>query len=115
MVSVDANILFYAVNTPSPFHHGAKAFMESLASRQDVAISELSLVEFYVLLRNPAVLTNPLKASDAVEVVKAYRHHPHWMLLGFDPDSVGLHEELWPLAAQEAFSRRRIYDARLAL
>src|SRR5438876_9179366 len=115
MVAVDANILLYAVNTASPFHGQAQAFMESLASRQDVALSELSLVEFYVLLRNPAVLTNPLKASEAVEVVQAYRHHPHWMLLGFDPDSAGLHNELWPLATQEAFARRRIYDARLAL
>ena len=102
MVAVDANILLSAVNSASPFHPGAKAFMQSLASRQDVAISELSLVEFYVLLRNPAVLTNPLKAFEAVEVVQAYRYHPHWMLLGFDPDSVGLHDELWPLATQRS-------------
>jgi hypothetical protein len=37
------------------------------------------------------------------------------MLFGFDPDSVGLHEELWTIAATESFARRRVYDARLAL
>jgi hypothetical protein len=37
------------------------------------------------------------------------------MLLGFDPDSAGLHDELWRLATPESFARRRIYDARLAL
>ena len=115
MLALDANILLYAINTASPFHGRAKSFVESLGSRQDVAISEFSLVEFYVLLRNPAVLTSPLRASEGVEVVQTYRHHPHWNLLGFDPDSSGLHDELWPLAAPEAFARRRIYDARLAL
>ena len=61
------------------------------------------------------MVVNPLDAFDATEVVQAYRHHPRWMLLGFDPDSVGLHDELWRLAAREPFARRRIYDARLAL
>ena len=37
------------------------------------------------------------------------------MLLGFDPDRPGLHDELWGLAAETSFARRRIYDARLAL
>ena len=115
MLAVDANLLLYGINTASPWHGRAKAFVESLSSRLDVAISELTLVEFYVLLRNPAVLANPLQASEAVEVVQTYRHHPDWTLLGFDPDSVGLHDELWPLAKQETFARRRIYDARLAL
>ncbi len=115
MLSLDANILLYAINTASPWHGGARAFVETLSPRQDVALSELTLVEIYVLLRNPAVLVKPLKADEAVEVVQTYRHHPTWTLLGLDPDSVGLHDELWPLARQESFARRRIHDARLAL
>ncbi len=38
-----------------------------------------------------------------------------WMLLGFDPDRPGLHDELWGLAAETSCTRRQIYDARLAL
>src|SRR5690606_23238700 len=90
-------------------------FLTELTPNSNVAISELVLVEFYTLLRNPAVLVRPLEASEAVQVVNSYRRHPHWMLLGFDPDSVGLHEALWTFAADEQFARRRIYDARLAL
>ena len=41
--------------------------------------------------------------------------HPHWMLLGFDPDSAALHNALWPLVSPKSFARRRIYDARLTL
>jgi uncharacterized protein len=113
--SLDANLLLYCYSQASPFHQKALEFVERLAGRDDVAVSELVLVEFYTLLRNPAVLVNPLDEAGAVEVVQSYRHHPRWALLGFDPDSVGLHEELWTIAARKPFARRRIYDARLAL
>lgn len=115
MTSMDANLLLYCYSEASPFHPRARDFLEGLALCGDVAISEFVLVEFYTLLRNPSVLANPLEAGEAVEVVEIYRRHPHWMLVGFDPDSVGLHNELWALAAEKAFARRRIYDARLAL
>jgi toxin-antitoxin system PIN domain toxin len=112
---MDANLLLYCYSQASPLHQRAREFLEGLALRDDVAISEFVLVEFYTLLRNPVVLVNPLAAAEAVEVVEIYRHHPHWMLLGFDPDSVGLHNELWSIAGEQGFARRRIYDARLAL
>jgi toxin-antitoxin system PIN domain toxin len=115
VTSIDANLLLYCYSQASPFHRQARDFLERLALSGDVGVSEFVLVEFYTLLRNPTVLASPLAAAKAVEVVQVYRHHPHWMLLGFDPDSVGLHDELWSLAAGKAFARRRIYDARLAL
>lgn len=115
MTSLDANLLLYCYSQASPFHQRAREFLEGLALRDDVAISEFVLVEFYTLLRNPAVLVNPLDPAEAVKVVEAYRRHPHWMLLGFDPDSVGLHNELWSIAGEQGFRRRRIYDARIAL
>ena len=58
---------------------------------------------------------NPLEAAAAVDVVQTYRRHRRWMLLGVDPDSPGLHDQLWGLAAETTFTRRRTYDARLAL
>jgi toxin-antitoxin system PIN domain toxin len=115
MISVDANLLLYSYTQASPYHSRARAFIEDLAPRTDVGISEFVLAEFYTLLRNPAVLAKPLGASDAVAVIDNYRRHPNWMILGFDPDSVGLHDELWALASGKDFARRRIYDARTAL
>jgi predicted nucleic acid-binding protein len=90
-------------------------FLTELGAREDVAVSELALAEFYTLLRNPAVLTAPLSPREAVQVVQQYRHHPDWALLGFGPDSAELHNELWTLAKAAGFGRRRIYDARMAL
>lgn len=115
MISCDANLLLYAYNEDSPWHRQALSFVVEIGQRDDGAISELVLVEFYTLLRNPTVLPHPLGPAGAVEVVQQYRHHPRWALLGFDPDSLALHQELWRLAAQRGFARRRIYDARLAL
>lgn len=115
MTSVDANLLLYAYNEDSPKHGAAFQFLRQLAQNDNVAISEFVLTEFYTLLRNPAVLVEPLSPADAVRVVEHYRRHSKWALLGFAPDSVGLHTELWVLARRADFSRRRIYDARTAL
>lgn len=115
MTSFDTNILLYAFSRASPLHDRARTFLEDLTPRDDVVVSELVLVELYTLLRNPAVLVRPLPAAAAVEVVQSYRRHPRWMLVGLDPESAPLHDELWRLAAKARFPRRRVYDARLAL
>ena len=115
MLSIDANLLLYGYNEDSPRHELALTFLTELGAREDVAISELVLTEFYALLRNPAVLTKPLQPGEAVRVVQQYRQHPRWALFGCGTDSAELHDELWSLAKRADFSRRRIYDARTAL
>ena len=115
MISIDANILLYTYCPGSPFHEVAKDFLEGLSEREDVALSEFVLTEYYLLLRNPAVLENPLSAAEASAVIASYRKHPRWQTLGFPPRSRELHEELWQRAAGRDFARRRIYDTRTAL
>jgi toxin-antitoxin system PIN domain toxin len=115
MLSIDANLLLYSYSEASPQHDTAWRFMVSLAGRDDVALSEFVLTEFYLLLRNPVVLARPLTAREAVDVIDRYRRHPHWQVLGFPPASREIHANLWQLAAAPGFARRRIYDARTAL
>ncbi len=114
MLAIDANILFYALNSASPDHLAAMRFLQEHESREDVAISEFTLVELYVLLRNPAILDRPLGESDAAAVVRAYRRHPRWRLLGFPPESQALHDAVWEMAGRPPFARRRIIDVRTA-
>jgi predicted nucleic acid-binding protein len=83
--------------------------------RDDVALSEFVLSEFYLHLRNPAVLEVPLSPAEAVAVIQRYRQHPRWRVLGFPPRSRDLHAALWNAAARRDFPRRRIYDLRTAL
>ena len=115
MISIDANILLFSYSADSPFHTRAKSFLEENSDREDVALSEFILTEFYLLLRNPAVLQNPLDASAASAVIACYRKHPRWKTLGFPPRSRELHDELWKQAGTRDFARRRIYDTRTAL
>lgn len=115
MLSVDTNILLPAVEVENTDHEAAAAFLGSLQSRDDVAISEFILLELYGLLRNPAVLAKPLSAPKAVEVSEAFRAHPRWQVIGFPPDSRAFHDQLWPSLRQKGFARRRAYDLRTAL
>lgn len=114
MLSIDANILFYACNADAPMHEKAVSFIKNQSTQENVLISEFVLTELYLLLRNPAILDNPLSARDAVEVIQTYRRHPLWQIAGLPAKSQDVHEKLWRLAAQRNFARRRIYDARTA-
>lgn len=115
MLSIDANILLYAYSKAAPEHNRALEFINSHSESEDVALSEFVLTEFYLLLRNPAVLKKPLSAPDAVDVIQSYRGHPSWKILGFPPGSRELHSALWLHAATSGIARRRIYDTRTAL
>lgn len=115
MIAIDANILLYAYAEAAPENHAAQNFLAEHNVRSDVAISEFTLTELYLLLRNPAVLKKPLSAAKAVEVIEAYRNHPKWRIPGFPPASRQFHDHLWEHAKLHQFARRRIYDVRTAL
>jgi predicted nucleic acid-binding protein len=115
VISIDTNILFPAVESSSPLHAAAAAFVRSLHQRTDVIISEFILLELYGLLRNPAVLRKPLTAPAAAGVCEAFRHHSHWQIVGFPAESRPFHDALWPRLHDKTFARRRAYDWRAAL
>ena len=115
MISVDSNLLLYAFSVAAPAHGPAQAFLESLAGREDVALSEFVLAEFYMLLRNAAVLARPLSARAASAVIQSYRQNLAWRVLEFPPRALALHDELWLSASTAHAGRHRLYDARTAL
>jgi uncharacterized protein len=115
VLSFDTNISFPAVQPPHPRHGVAAAFLASLETRQDVVISELSLLELYVLLRNPAAVRRPLSGAEAVAVCDAFRNHPRWQVVGLPAKSREFHDTFWPQLTVAGFARRRAYDWRMAL
>jgi len=115
VLSVDTNILLPAVETRNAEHAKSARFLNGLQARDDVVLSELVLLELYVLLRNPAVLVKPLSASVATDVCQAFRHHPRWQVIGFPESSREFHDAFWPRLAEKTFARRRAYDWRIAL
>lgn len=115
VISIDTNLLFFAYAEDRPEHSPAKAFLNGRLRAEDVVLSEFVLIEFYRLLRNPAVLTKPLSPGEAAKVIDAWRSHPHWQIAGFAADSKQVHDDLWKHAGRAGFAARRIFDARLAL
>lgn len=115
MISIDTNILFAALDVDHALHSKAAEFIDSLADHSDVTISELVLLELYVLLRNPAVMRTPLTASAAVDVCESFRQHPQWQVIGFPADSRFFHDTFWPRLRTRDFARRRAFDWRIAL
>lgn len=111
MLSIDTNVLLYALNRDAPEHVAARRFMSECGERDDVAICELVLVELYVLLRNPVVVPHPLNAAEAAEVCLELRANPRWALI----ESAPVMTELWSRVAASGFPRHRIFDLRLAL
>ena len=115
MIAVDTNILLPALEPRHQDHKAARTFLASLDGRDDVAMSEFVLVELYVLLRNPAVMSPPLEADEAVEICQTFRRHPKWLVFGFPSDSRTLHDVLWNKIGERGIARRRAYDTRMAL
>ncbi len=112
MTSVDTNILLYALNSSAPENTAARAFLDAHKDDSDFVISELVLVELYVLLRNAAVITRPLSAQDASAIVQRFRRHPRWQLI--DHLSAVM-DDVWKAVGRRGFARHRIFDVRLAL
>jgi len=111
MISIDTNILFFARMEDAPQHQKAQGFLSELNSSHDVVICELILVELYGLLRNPAVIEEPLGAAEAVEECMIFRKHPRWRLA----ENAEVMASVWEKASQKGFARRRIFDVRSAL
>lgn len=97
-------------------HPAAQAFLEGLAARENVAISEFVLVELYQLLRLLALHAHPLGAAKAMEIIHHSRRHPRWRIVVFpEGGSAKLHDGLRRLASPADFAYHKIFDARLAL
>ena len=113
MISIDTNILLYSLNPDSIWHGAAVGFLQQnlgIASVR-IAIADYVLVELYVLLRNPAVMSKALTAKAARDLVMAYWDAPNVSRI----ENAIVMDEVWKLAGAGDFARRRIFDARLAL
>ena len=112
VTAIDTNVLLYALNADAPECAPARAFLEARAADPDTVLSELVLVELYVLLRNPKVLSRPLDAPAAAATIRRFRQHPAWQVVDHDP---AVMDDVWRTAATAGFPRTRIFDVRFAL
>ena len=110
-ISFDTNIAVYACNDGCPEQEAAVCFLEALALRQDVVLSEFMLVELYLKLRNARIFAHPMTAPEAAAVCQSFRSNANWELVSECP----VMDEVWKHAAMKDFAIRRIVDLRLGL
>ena len=110
-ISFDTNIAIYACNDGCPEQEAAVSFLESLALRHDVVVSEFMLVELYLKLRNAKIFAHPMTAPEAAAVCQSFRSNANWELVSECP----VMDEVWQHAAKKDFAIRRIVDLRLGL
>jgi uncharacterized protein len=109
--SFDTNLAVYACNDGCPEQEAAVLFLEALALRQDVVVSEFMLVELYLKLRNSKIFAHPMTAPEAAAVCQSFRSNANWELAS----ECRVMDEVWKHAAIKDFAIRRIVDLRLGL
>jgi len=113
MIAIDTNILLYSLDPESKSHRAAVAFLQECfgdASKR-IVLCDYVLTELYVLLRNPAMLSHPLSAKSARNLVVSYLDIPNVRRV----EHAAVMDQVWNAAGSKDFARRRIFDARLAL
>ena len=83
MISVDAGILYAAVNARSPRFRAARALVGKLASSTEVVLAEQVLILLYgALLRGGA--------AEAARVVRFLRRNPNWRVVDVQSSRVAM-------------------------
>ena len=112
MRSLDTNILLYATNADCPEHEAARRIIESaLAEPAEWIVADQVYFELYRLLRNPAVLEQPLSAAQSADVIDYYRRRSGWGRCAWEPR---LFSHLFPHLTTENSKATHVFDLVLA-
>jgi uncharacterized protein len=111
-VLVDANLLLYAVDSRSPWHEPAAAWLErTLNGRQRVGLPWQSIGAFVRIVTHPRIVAQPLTATEAWALVDAWlRASPTWI----PPASEHTAAILGDLLATTRVTGNLVPDAQLA-
>ena len=113
MNSLDTNLLLYAANVECDEHEAARQLVQqAAASPRDWIVADQVYFELYRLVRSPAVLENPLKASDAWNLIDYYRHRTGWQHCAYESSFM---DDAASILGDEGFAARRTFDLVLAL
>lgn len=111
MISCDTNILMYYLNTDCKEHQAARKFIEAQWYNEKFALSEFVLVELYILLRNPIILSEPLSQVAALDLIDQFRKNLKWRIVDSTSQTM---KKVWAYLKSNDTGRREIFDARLA-
>ena len=82
MFGIDTNILLYAYDKGSPLHGESKSLIRSMLFKDGIAISDLSLLEFFSVSTDGRKMLSPLSAVEAVTVLEKIRDVEEFYVCG---------------------------------
>lgn len=110
MVLFDTNILVYVHNHASPYHRTAYSLEAEVLKRSlSAAISIQNLLEFYSTATNPKLLTMPLTAQQAKQVIHDYLNSAFQLIYPREDDLYTTLE----LASKRDVKGRKVFDVHL--
>ncbi|MGH9491178.1 MAG: TA system VapC family ribonuclease toxin, partial [Terriglobales bacterium] len=112
MIVPDANLLIYAYQEDSPFHSGARRWLEDLLSGAEaVGLAWAVILAFLRVATDPRILTRPAEFSAAAQVVGDWLGFPHVRVVA---EPAGHWPELRALLANAQVRGPAIMDGHLA-
>ena len=110
--AIDSNILIYAYNTNSIFHEDAKELLLQLKSKDKIAISEISLIEFYQVSTDKKKLLESFTENEASGIIKSIKTDPHFEVLPIDTYCI---DKAFSLVGKYGVKKYEIYDLLIAV
>lgn len=91
MILIDANLLIYALDSDSPHHARARAWLErTLSATTSVGLPWIVILAFVRLTTRPGIMRRPLPLADAIAYVDSWLQQPC-------VEAVGPGEHHWPI------------------
>ena len=110
-ICIDSNILIYAFNTQSQFNAKAEAILEELVLADGFAVTDISLIEFYQIITNDKVVSDPISPDKSYNIIKNILLNKKIEVLETNIDILELTFES---AASHNVRRYEIYDHLIA-
>ena len=85
-ICIDSNILIYSFNTDSKYYKKARNFIKKYISDDGLAITDISLIEFFQISTNNKIVENPLSAEEANKIIQDIFNDPRIKLLDTNID-----------------------------
>ena len=112
MIVPDANLLLYAYDSTSPFHHRARDWWEAcLSGTEAVGLTHTVIFAFIRIGTSSRAFTNPLTLNEASERVTAWLQRRMTQLLQPDADHV---DRVLRLLAAVSAGGNLVTDAQIA-
>lgn len=112
MIIPDANLILYAYDTESPFHHeAARWWSDLLSDKMPVGLCSVVIFAFMRLSTHPRVYTTPLTTQEAKKHISKWLERPNVRLLVQGSDHI---DSVCTLLEKAGTAGNLVTDAQIA-